>query len=75
VVAYNLRWLFATPIRERQRKGIELAKKRGTYKGRKPILSDEQIVKIKELSAMGVAKIKIAREFGVSRQTVYGVLT
>jgi len=61
-------------IRERQREGIELAKKRGAYKGRKPILSNEQIIKIKELSAIGVAKTKIAREFGVSRQTVYGVL-
>jgi DNA invertase Pin-like site-specific DNA recombinase len=62
-------------IRERQREGIELAKKRGAYKGRKPILSEEQIVKIKELSAIGVAKTKIAREFGVSRQTVYGVIS
>lgn len=61
-------------IRERQREGIELAKKRGAYKGRKPILSDEQIVKIKELNEMGIPKSKIARDFNVSRQTIYGVV-
>ncbi len=58
-------------IRERQREGIELAKKRGAYKGRKPILSNEQIVKIKELNEMGISKSKIARDFSVSRQTIY----
>ncbi|MFZ2890971.1 recombinase family protein, partial [Sulfuricurvum sp.] len=60
--------------KERQREGIELAKKRGAYKGRKPALSSEQILKIKELDKTGVAKSKIAREFNVTRQTIYSVL-
>lgn len=62
-------------ILERQREGIELAKKRGAYKGRKPALSSEQILKIKELDKAGVAKSKMARDFSVSRQTIYSVLT
>lgn len=61
-------------IKERQREGIELAKKRGAYKGRKPSLTDEQITIIKEKNSLGVAKSKIAREFGVSRPTIYGIL-
>jgi DNA invertase Pin-like site-specific DNA recombinase len=61
-------------ILERQREGIELAKKRGVYKGRKRSLNSEQISKIKELDETGVAKSKIAREFNVSRQTIYSVL-
>lgn len=61
-------------IRERQREGIALAKKRGAYKGRKPSLSDEQVTKIREMVSMGVAKAKLARDFGVSRQTIHGVV-
>jgi DNA invertase Pin-like site-specific DNA recombinase len=61
-------------IRERQREGIALAKNRGAYKGRKPSLSDEQITKVREMVSMGVAKAKIARDFGVSRQTIHGVV-
>lgn len=61
-------------IRERQREGIEIAKKNGKYKGRKKSLSEEQIEKIKELDAAGVPKAKIARDYKVSRQTIYGLL-
>lgn len=58
-------------IRERQREGIELAKKRGVYKGRKPSLSQEQIQQIREKVALGIPKTKLAKEFKVSRQTIY----
>lgn len=61
-------------IRERQREGIALAKKRGAYKGRKPSLSTEQIEKIKEMIALGIPKTKVAKEFAVSRQTLYECL-
>lgn len=61
-------------IRERQREGIEIAKKNGKYKGRKRSLSEEQIEKIKELDVAGVPKAKIARDYKVSRQTIYGLL-
>jgi len=60
-------------IRERQREGIVLAQKRGVYKGRKKSLNDDQI---KELvmsvqSNPSPNKSKIAKEFGISRETLY----
>ena len=35
-------------IKERQKEGIELAKKRGVYQGRTKVLSKEQVVELKE---------------------------
>lgn len=61
-------------IRERQRQGIEAAKARGTYTGRKPSLNPTQASEVRALVAAGVAKAKVARKFGVSRDTVYRVL-
>ena len=61
-------------IRERQREGIALAKQRGVYKGRKPSLSDEQASELRERAARGDSKAKLAREFQVSRDTVYRYL-
>lgn len=61
-------------IRERQREGIALAKKRGAYKGRKPALSPEQIKQVWEMDSKGISKAEIAREFKVSRQTIYAAL-
>jgi len=61
-------------IRERQREGIELAKKRGAYKGRKKMLTTEQIKKIKEWVTAGEMKSKIAKDFGISRETLYQYL-
>lgn len=47
-------------IRERQREGIELAKKRGVYKGRKP--TDAAIIeKAREQIALGIPLAKVAR--------------
>lgn len=56
---------------ERQREGIALAKARGAYKGRKKSLSSEQVETAKQKVQMGVAVAKVARELGVSRQTLY----
>jgi len=53
-------------IRERQKEGIELAKAKNLYKGRKPSLNDEQISLIKQQIVLGVPKAKIARELGLS---------
>lgn len=61
-------------IRERQREGIKIAKQKGKYKGRKPVLSPEQIKQIREMNSKGISKAEIAREFKVSRQTVYGAI-
>jgi DNA invertase Pin-like site-specific DNA recombinase len=58
-------------IRERQREGIVLAKQRGVYKGRKKALSPEQIDTLKNRIATGEKKANLAREFGISRETLY----
>lgn len=61
-------------IKERQREGIELAKKRGAYKGRKKILSLGQIEELKSRVSSGEPKASLAREFGISRETLYQYL-
>ncbi|MBK0332056.1 recombinase family protein [Brachybacterium sp. MASK1Z-5] len=59
-------------IRERQAEGIAVAKSRpGTYPGRKPLLDAQQIAEVRKRAAAGVPKTKIARDYGVSRQTLY----
>lgn len=61
-------------IKERQREGIALAKKRGAYRGRKKSLSNEQVAKLKSWVAAGQPKTQVAREFGISRETLYQYL-
>jgi DNA invertase Pin-like site-specific DNA recombinase len=61
-------------IRERQREGIALAKKRGAYRGRKKALSPEQMADLRQRAAAGEQKAALAREFGISRETLYQYL-
>jgi len=61
-------------LKERQREGIELAKKRGAYRGRKRSLSDEKIVNLKSRVKAGEKKTAIARDLGISRETLYQYL-
>lgn len=61
-------------IRERQREGIALAKRRGAYRGRKRSLSDEQAAEMRRRIEAGESKAKVARDFGISRETVYQYL-
>ena len=58
-------------IRERQREGIAVAKRKGVYKGRKRALSLAQLQELRDRLAGGESKAKIAREFGISRETLY----
>ena len=58
-------------IRERQREGIALAKKAGVYQGRKPSLTPERIKQLRARVAAGEKKAALAREFGISRETLY----
>jgi len=58
-------------IRERQREGIVLAKKRGAYRGRKRSLTTAQTAELLRRVANGESKTLLAREFGVTRDTVY----
>lgn len=61
-------------IRERQREGIELAKKRGAYRGRKKALTPARAAELRERAGRGERKSDLAREFGLSRETVYQYL-
>jgi DNA invertase Pin-like site-specific DNA recombinase len=61
-------------IHERQREGIALAKARGAYRGRKPTLSSAQIAVVCQRIDAGESKTRLAREFGISRQTLYQYL-
>ena len=61
-------------LKERQREGIALAKQRGAYRGRKRSLSDADIAALKSRVAAGDKKAHIARDMGISRETVYQYL-
>lgn len=61
-------------IRERQREGIALAKKRGAYRGRKKVLSADRIRELAVRVAAGEKKAALAREYKISRETLYQYL-
>ncbi len=61
-------------IRERQREGIALAKRRGVYRGRKRQLSEDEAARLRERVAAGEPKAAVARAFGISRETLYRYL-
>lgn len=61
-------------IRERQREGITLAKQRGVYRGRKRALSPDRVAELRARAAAGEKKARLAREFGISRETLYQYL-
>ena len=62
-------------IKERTAEGIAIAKSQGKYKGRKrgaiSLRDDEAIRRFKIFYNSGLTKTDIAREFSVSRTTVY----
>ena len=62
-------------IRTRQREGIAIAKTKGSvYKGRKPSLTPERATELRGRIAAGEVKATLAREFGISRETLYAYL-
>jgi DNA invertase Pin-like site-specific DNA recombinase len=61
-------------LRERQREGITLAKQRGAYRGRKKALTLAQAASLRQRARAGEKKALLAREFGLSRETVYQYL-
>ncbi|MBS1129429.1 MAG: tnpR [Proteobacteria bacterium] len=63
-------------IKERQREGIAIAKTKGVYKGRKPTLSVEQVeaLKVQDKERAGKNRAGLAREHGISRETLYQYL-
>jgi hypothetical protein len=55
-------------MRERQQAGIEAAKKRGVYRGRKPTVPADRV---REMRAAGRKPGAIAKELGISRMHVH----
>lgn len=61
-------------LRERQREGIAIAKKQGVYRGRKRALDAAQVDELKRRVGAGEAKTRVARDIGISRETLYQYL-
>lgn len=61
-------------ILERQREGIAIAKKNGVYKGRVKTLKPDQAESLRRLAEAGIPKAKLARDYNISRQTLYKYL-
>ena len=57
-------------IRERQREGIAIAKEKGKFKGRKKAVPADRREEIKKRVAAGEKQTALAKEFGVSRETI-----
>lgn len=62
-------------ILERQREGVAIAKAAGKYRGGKPKLGPAQVELLKARVAAGVPKAAVARELGISRETLYTYLS
>lgn len=58
-------------LKERQREGIALAKAAGKYRGGQPKLDETQAAELVRRKNAGESVASLAREYGVSRQTVY----
>lgn len=63
-------------IKERQREGINIAKTKGVYAGRKNALSADKVAEIvaKDKANNGKDRSALAREYGVARETLYKCL-
>lgn len=61
-------------IKERQREGIDAAKARGVYKGRKRALTESQEAEVRSRLEAGETKTAVAKELGLTRETVYQIL-
>jgi DNA invertase Pin-like site-specific DNA recombinase len=59
-------------LKARQRRGIEAAKTRGAYHGRKPSINAEQVRALKEVEKLGPSAI--AKRLKIDRASVYRVL-
>ncbi len=61
-------------IRARQAEGVYQAKLAGKYKGRKPSLDVAQAEQLRRRAKAGEKKVTLAKEFGISRETLYAYL-
>lgn len=61
-------------ILERQREGIALAKLHNKYKGGQPKLTAEQVTELTTFHKQGMPIARIAKQFKITRPTVYSYL-
>jgi DNA invertase Pin-like site-specific DNA recombinase len=63
-------------IKERQREGIAIAKTKGVYAGRKPSLDADKVAELiaKDKANGHKNRAGLARELGISRETLYQYL-
>ena len=61
--------------RERQAAGIEVAKAKGIYKGRKKGTTKAKPKRAKELQAQGLKPPEIAKALGITDRTVFRYLS
>ena len=59
---------------ERQRQGIEAAKEKKKYTGRKSVINKDLIKTVEKYKDLGVSVTEMARITGKSRSTIYKVL-
>lgn len=57
--------------KERQKEGVQIAKAKGAYKGRKQEMTAERIAELKRRIEAGEPKAAIAKSMGISRDTLY----
>jgi len=62
-------------IRERQLEGIAKAKQAGKYRGRQSTMTATQVKAIRDRAVAGENKSALAREFRLSRQTIYNIMS
>jgi len=60
--------------KECQLEGIAKAKQAGKYQGRKSAFQAAQLQAIRDRAAAGEKKAALAREYGLTRQTIYNIL-
>lgn len=61
-------------LKELQREGIEIAKRKGKYRGRKRALDETRIKDLKARANAGEVRTNLAKEYGISRETLYSYL-
>ena len=58
-------------ILERQKEGIALAKRANVYRGRKQAVTGDKLAELLTRIKAGEKRASLAREFGISRETLY----
>jgi DNA invertase Pin-like site-specific DNA recombinase len=61
-------------IKERQREGIEKAKRDGKHLGRPPKLTAKQWAEIRTAAEQGVSKVDLAKQYGIRREYISTML-